>query len=107
MYNIDNVFGIQRRGDISHYVQRAQVDDEFVRNLARDKHLCVYGSSKQGKTALRKKHISSTQEVVIVCDPDWTSNDIFAAVLKAAGCMIEAGLGVSEKGKTGGTGGVE
>jgi hypothetical protein len=107
MYNIDNVFGIQRRGDISHYVQRTQVDDEFIRNLARDKHLCVYGSSKQGKTALRKKHISPSQEIVIVCDPDWTSNDIFAAVLKAAGCVIETGLSISEKGKTGGTGGAE
>ena len=90
MYNIENVFGIQRRGDISHYIERSQVDDEFVRNLTRDKHLCVYGSSKQGKTALRKKHINQSEEIVIVCDPDWGNNEIFAAILKAAGCTLEA-----------------
>ena len=106
MYTIENVFGIQR-GDISHYVERPQVDDEFIRNLTRDKHLCVYGSSKQGKTALRKKHINPRQEVVVVCDPNWESNDIFAAILKAAGCTLETSRNVSVKDKIDGSGGVE
>lgn len=106
MYTIENVFGIQR-GDIRHYVERTQVDDEFIRNLTRDKHLCVYGSSKQGKTALRKKHISSREEIVVICDPNWTSDDIFAAILKAAGCTLEVSRNVSATDKMDGSGGVE
>jgi hypothetical protein len=106
MYNIENVFGMQR-GDVVHYVERTQVDDEFVRSLTRDKHLCVYGSSKQGKTALRKKHISPREEIVIVCDPNWTNNDLFAAILKAAGCTIEVSHSVSVKDKVDVSGGVE
>ena len=106
MYNIENVFGIQR-GDIRHYVERPQVDDEFVRNLTRDKHLCVYGSSKQGKTSLRKKHISTADEIVVVCDPDWSHGDIFAAILKAAGCVLEVARNISVKDKLDVSGGLE
>lgn len=106
LYTLDQVFGITR-GDTNHYVQRPQVDDNFLLNLTREKHVCIYGSSKQGKTALRKKHISTSEELVIVCDPEWNCNDIFAAILKAAGCIIEVNRSVTEKGKVGISGGLE
>jgi pimeloyl-ACP methyl ester carboxylesterase len=90
-YNIDAVFGIHR-GDTFHYVQRDKVDDAFVGYLIGGKHLCIYGSSKQGKTALRKKHISAAEELAVVCDRTWTSMDVFAAILKAANCIVQKNL---------------
>jgi hypothetical protein len=87
-FNVDTVFGIHR-GDTCHYVERVQVDDAFLGHLIGGKHLCIYGSSKQGKTALRKKHISPNDEVTVVCDRKWASIDIFAAILKAAGCLVQ------------------
>jgi hypothetical protein len=68
---------------------RGESRNAFVGHLVGDKHLCIYGSSKQGKTALRKKHISETQAVVVVCDRSWTSIDVFAAILKAANCVVQ------------------
>jgi hypothetical protein len=50
--------------------------------------VCIYGSSKQGKTALRKKYISKNESLVVVCNPEWSCNDIFAAILRAAECVI-------------------
>jgi pimeloyl-ACP methyl ester carboxylesterase len=90
-YNIDTVFGIHR-GDTCHYVQRDKVDNTFVGNLIGGKHLCIYGSSKQGKTALRKKHISAAEELAVVCDRTWASVDVFAAILKAANCLVQKNL---------------
>ncbi|MBF0267364.1 MAG: hypothetical protein HQL44_02110 [Alphaproteobacteria bacterium] len=100
MWNINTVFGIGQKGDDLHYVERS-VDYEFIRNLSRDKHLCIYGSSKQGKTALRKRHISSGEEIVIVCDPEWTANSLIASVLKAANCKIETTSKDVNSGKVG------
>jgi hypothetical protein len=87
-YNIDNVFGMQR-GDTSHYIERSHVDDVFLNSLLGDKHVSIYGSSKQGKTTLRNKYLSKPEQLVVVCEREWSSTDIFAAILKAAGCMID------------------
>lgn len=87
-HNINNVFGMHR-GDTLHYVQRTRVDDALIGQLIGGKHLCIYGSSKQGKTSLRKKHIASSQELCIVCDRGWAVADVFAALLKAADCEVQ------------------
>jgi len=86
-YSADNVFGIHR-GDTCHYVSREGVDNEFLGSLIGGKHLCVYGSSKQGKTALRKQYISPSAELAVVCDRNWSSIDILVAILKAAKCDL-------------------
>uniref|UniRef100_Q07NT1 Uncharacterized protein n=1 Tax=Rhodopseudomonas palustris (strain BisA53) TaxID=316055 RepID=Q07NT1_RHOP5 len=87
-HNINTVFGIHR-GDTLHYVQRARVDDALIGHLIGGKHLCIYGSSKQGKTALRKKHISPSDELCVVCDRRWSGVDVFTAILKAANCHVQ------------------
>lgn len=87
-HNINTVFGIHR-GDTLHYVQRTRVDDALIGQLISGKHLCIYGSSKQGKTALRKKHIAPSQELCVVCDRRWSVVDVFSAILKAAGCEVQ------------------
>jgi hypothetical protein len=87
-YNINTVFGIHR-GETLHYVQRTRVDDALIGHLIGGKHLCIYGSSKQGKTALRKKHIASSEELCVVCDRLWNVVDVFTAILKAAHCEVQ------------------
>ena len=53
VHRTPDVFGIQR--DVpKNYVPRDRLIDVFIESLARDKHIVVYGSSKQGKTSLRK-----------------------------------------------------
>src|SRR6266545_456935 len=51
-----DVFGIAR--DVpANYVTRPDVDGKFIESLTRDKHVVVFGSSKQGKTCLRKYNL--------------------------------------------------
>ena len=96
-YTVDNIFGIHR-GDTCHYVARDKVDNEFITNLIGGKHLCIYGSSKQGKTALRKQYIGPTEELAVVCDRNWTGVDILIAILKAAKCELQKNASDPEPG---------
>jgi hypothetical protein len=52
-HRLSDVYGISRELPLN-YVPREGVDGVFVESLTRDKHIVVYGSSKQGKTSLRK-----------------------------------------------------
>jgi hypothetical protein len=46
-HRLDEVYGVARDLPIN-YVTRQGVDGEFVASLTRDKHIVVFGSSKQG-----------------------------------------------------------
>ena len=83
----DDVFGITR--DIPlNYVARRAVDEKFIENLTREKHLVVHGSSKQGKTTLRKHCLNESDYIVATCSNRWSIRDLNAAILKAAGFEI-------------------
>lgn len=88
--NIDNVFGLHR-GDTLHYIEREGVDLNFVESIFREKHVSIFGCSKQGKTTLRKKHLGENQYILVTCDPGWTVEDLHASILKEAGCVISTG----------------
>src|ERR1051326_1536180 len=105
-FTVDDVFGIQRRGDINHYVSRDHVDLEFLHELGRDKHICIYGSSKQGKTSLRRKHISDKSSIIVACDPKWAIEEVFGSILKAAGCTIQISESVNHKRNISGDAGI-
>jgi hypothetical protein len=47
-----DVFGVSREIPLT-YVERTNVDNKLLENLTRDKHVIIYGSSKQGKTCRR------------------------------------------------------
>ena len=51
-----DVFGVSNK-IIESYIERPQVDGFFQTALKLNKQIVVYGSSKQGKTALIKKHL--------------------------------------------------
>lgn len=84
-----DVFGISR--DIpQNYVTRESVDGELVKSLTRDQHLVIYGSSKQGKTCLRKYHLKDGEYEVVTCSNKWTTlAHVHIAILKQAGYVVE------------------
>lgn len=88
--NIDKVFGLHR-GDTQHYVEREGVDLNFVEAISREKHVAIFGCSKQGKTTLRKKHLDESQYLLVTCGPSWTIEDLHAAILNEAGCIVSTG----------------
>jgi hypothetical protein len=88
-HRLSEVFGISRELPLN-YVPRDSVDGVFVENLTRDKHIVVYGSSKQGKTCLRKYNLTETDHIVVTCSNRWTTlGPLHSAILKAAGYTIE------------------
>ena len=86
---LDDVFGISR--DIpKNYVVRESVDGALVNALARDKHIVIYGSSKQGKTCLRKYNLRKEEHLVVTCSNKMSLAQLHSAILKTAGYVIEA-----------------
>lgn len=83
----DAVYGISREVPLN-YVTRPNADDKLIENLTRDKHLVVYGSSKQGKTCLRKHCLEEGDYVVVQCSNEWTLEDIHTNILKRAGFKV-------------------
>ncbi len=83
-----DVFGVGRERPLN-YVERIEVDGKFLGSLTRDKHVVIYGSSKQGKTTLRKHCLNDTDYIVVSCLNSMSLSDLDAAILKAAGYRIE------------------
>lgn len=80
-FELGAVFGNDR--DVPEtYVERNGVDDRFVRALSAKKHIVVHGSSKQGKTALRKKHLKEQEYVSVHCQYRWSARDLYEGILK-------------------------
>jgi hypothetical protein len=84
IFKIQEIFGISNKIPIT-YVYREYVDKPFVRALERQKHIVIYGSSKQGKTSLRKKHLSEPDSIVIQCTSSTSRETIYKILLKEAG----------------------
>jgi len=97
-YSVDDVYGITRELP-RNYVERERVDGKLEADLDRGKHIVIYGSSKQGKTCLRKHCIDQDDQIVVQCNNKWGLKDIHTAILKRAGYEIT----VSEKKAVSGT----
>jgi hypothetical protein len=76
------------KGVPSTYVSRPYVDDEFLSALGGDKLIVVFGSSKQGKSSLRKKHLDPKSYVTIQCTSSTTREKLYEMILKEAGARI-------------------
>ena len=68
-HKASDVYGIGRDLPLN-YVSDA-VDEVLVNSLTRDKHLVIYGSSKQGKTSLRKHCLQESDYIVVHCSKKW------------------------------------
>ena len=84
-----------------NYIQR-QLDEVFVENITHGNHVVVHGSSKQGKTSLRKYHLEPAGYIAINCINTWTLEDIFKSILKAVGFIQETEVKSQKTGKVGG-----
>lgn len=97
IYELDDVYGITRDLPLN-YVERKRVDGRFKKNINRKKHITIFGSSKQGKTSLKKHCLNDDDYINIQCDNHFTLNDIHMNILKRAGYKVEG----STKKTTGG-----
>lgn len=86
-HRASDVYGIGRELPLN-YVSRKAVDEYFVANLTRDKHVIIYGSSKQGKTSLRKSCLQDDDYIVVHCSNKWGISDLHSAILKRAGYEV-------------------
>lgn len=84
MTRTSDVFGISRELPLN-YVERNSADKKLVDNLTRDKHLVIFGSSKQGKTSLRKHALRQEDAIVVHCSNKWSISDVHSAILKKVG----------------------
>ncbi len=97
-YNLDEVYGISR--DIPlNYVERADVDGALRRNLNRKKHITIFGSSKQGKTCLRKHCLKEDEYILIQCNNKWSLSELNAQILKRAGYELTESTKIAMGGK--------
>ncbi|HAR73013.1 MAG TPA: hypothetical protein DCR77_06345 [Flavobacteriaceae bacterium] len=82
-----NVFGIQRDVPLN-YVER-DADNVFNDSLNRGHHIVIFGSSKQGKTCLRKKNLEDDQYITVHCDNKMDLYNLNINILKQAGFTVQ------------------
>lgn len=67
---------------IDTYIERPEVDQSFTQGLQKNKHIIVYGASKQGKTSLTNKHLTENDYVKVNCSPAATTLDIYNSIAR-------------------------
>jgi len=75
------VFGVSNE-QVFSYIERKQVDERFLEGLQRNKHIIVFGASKQGKTALTNKHLKGKDFIRINCSPQTKAIDVYKSILR-------------------------
>jgi hypothetical protein len=98
VYKTSEVFGISRDLPLN-YVTRQNVDVSLIESLTRDKHLVIYGSSKQGKTSLRKHCLQKNDYIVVQCSNKWSLAELHAAILKQSGYEVTQSITRTVTGK--------
>lgn len=96
---LEEVFGVSAK-PIRSYVERTDVDNRFLEALVSDKEVIVYGSSKQGKTALVSKYLPYDAHILVSLTPKMTVLDIYQIILSKAGVRIASG-GAEKRGTEG------
>jgi len=96
--SLDEVFGINRELPMN-YQTRDSADTVLVNNLSRGQHLVIYGSSKQGKTSLRKNCLEVNDYIVVHCSNKWELGDVHVAILKQAGYELTESISIATSGK--------
>jgi hypothetical protein len=87
MKRLEDVFGISA-GVMATYVERG-ADETFKECLEKKKHILVHGSSKQGKTSLRKRHLPPDRCISITCQAEWDLSKLYLAILRRSECYPE------------------
>lgn len=77
----NQVYGVSNEL-IDTYIERKNVDEAFTKGLQKNKHIIVYGASKQGKTSLTNKHLSETDYIKVNCSPTASTLDIYNSIAR-------------------------
>lgn len=87
-YKTEDVFGVSNK-QIASYIERQEVDEKFISGLKTNKHIIIYGASKQGKTALTNKHLDEDDYVRVDCSPNSNPIDLYKSVLRQLGVEFQ------------------
>lgn len=98
MPTTNEVFGITRDLPLN-YVVRPTVDERLMTELSAGRHMVVYGSSKQGKTSLRKHCLQERDYVLVQCSNRSDLADLHSNILKRAGFELTQSIKKSVSGK--------
>lgn len=85
MARLNEVFGITATVPTHTYVDRAGLDGQFSHLLGSDRHVVIYGASKQGKTSLRRKQLPEKNCVIVPCKPDHRLEDLYQEIRRQLG----------------------
>ena len=85
---LEKVFGVSR-DPLESYVERPEVD-VLLKSLIDEstRQILIFGSSKQGKTALLHRHVPEEQRVTVHCGPTNDASDIYRSFLRQLGVEI-------------------
>jgi len=81
MRQTNQVYGVSN-DVIDTYIERPAVDKLFTEGLQKNKHIIIYGASKQGKTSLTNKHLNESDYVKVNCSPTSTTLDLFNSIVR-------------------------
>lgn len=74
------------------YVNRSGLDEKFKYLLAAERHIVIHGSSKQGKTILRKKNLADTQSITVQCRASTNCIQLYTEILGQIGAVVPTEL---------------
>jgi len=83
-YILKEVFGVSNNLNET-YIYREKIDSIFIEALSTDKHIIIYGASKQGKTYLYKRHLDPNEYIIVECSPTTKTIDIYKSILRQVG----------------------
>lgn len=78
---LGEVFGVSK-DPVASYIERDAVDAALDSALKQTRQIIIYGSSKQGKTALLQRHVPEGQRVTVHCGPTTTTEDLYRSLLR-------------------------
>jgi hypothetical protein len=82
------VYGVSNE-QVETYIEREEVDQKFVDAISRNKHIIIYGASKQGKTALINKHLFPFNYIKVNCSHNTTPVDIYKSIIRQLNIEFE------------------
>lgn len=84
---LEEVFGVSK-DLIASYIERPNVDSKMTGALKQTRQIIVYGSSKQGKTALVQRHVKESDRITVHCGPSTTTEDLYRSILRQLGVEV-------------------
>ena len=90
MAELVEVFGVSTTVPKYTYVDRLGLDGQFTYFTTADRHVVVHGGSKQGKTILRRKHLTDAECIALPCGPNDTLETLYARILRETATTVPA-----------------